>query len=164
MPYVRYSNLASRKRGFTIIELAIVIVILAVLSAIALPRVAHSIEIHRADTAAQRVLRDLHLARELAQAQSAALTVQFDVANNAYTLNGQNHLDHADQAYTVLLSNNPFRAEIIQADFGGDTTVELDGYGMPDTGGTVTIRAGRRTVTVELDADTGLATITSSGG
>ena len=42
---------------------------------------------------------------------------------------------------------------------GGDAVVIFDGYGMPDSGGSVDITAGGVTKTIQLDPDTGRAVV-----
>jgi len=164
LAYVQYQNPPQRGSGFTLIELVIVVIIVAVLGAIALPRFARSIDIHRAETAAKRIVHDLNLARESARAQSASVTVSFDPASDAYTMSGQSDLDHANQQYAVSLRESPFHADLVSAVFDGDAEVVFDGYGLPDSGGTIVLETGHQEVVVELAAETGRSDITASGG
>ena len=90
---------------------------------------------------------------------STSQTVQFDVAGNSYRLIGVPDQDRPGVEYAVSLSNEPYRAEIISADFGGDGLVVFDGYGTPDSGGTVIVQWGSIQKTVVLDADTGKANV-----
>lgn len=143
--------------AFSLIELIVVVVITAILAAIAVPRFGSSMVIHRVDTAAQRIVADLTLAQHRARMTSASQRVVFKPADDTYELIGVSHMDHVDQAYVVSLAQAPYRVEIVSADFGGDSEVNFDGYGAPDSGGTVIIRVGDFLRQIDLDADTGKA-------
>ncbi len=143
--------------AFSLIELIVVVVVTAILAAIAVPRFGNSMAIHRVDTAAQRIAADLTLAQRRARMTSASQRVVFKPADDTYELIGVNHMDHVDQAYVVSLAAAPYRVEIVSADFGGDSEVNFDGYGAPDSGGTVIIRVGDFLRQIDLDADTGKA-------
>ncbi len=79
----------------------------------------------------------------------------FDVSNNRYELSQTAGLEHAGTAYRVHLARDPYRTSIVSADFGGDAEVIFNGYGVPDTNGTVTIAAGSYQQSVSVDASTG---------
>lgn len=146
---------ALEPRGFTLIEMVVVVVVMAILGAIAVPRFTSAASHHRADAAAVRIMRDLTLARAHARATSASLTVTFDVATSSYELVGMAHPNRSSEDYVVPLAKEPYRATIVSADFDGDAEVIFDGYGTPDSGGTVIIRNGNWVRTIELDANTG---------
>lgn len=144
-------------RTFSLIELIFVLAIIGILTALAVPRFGSSIAFQRADMAADRIVADLSLARERAVTTSSSLTVQFKPGSNAYALQGMQHLDRSGDAYDVDLSAEPYEATLVSADFGGDTEVVFDGYGVPDSGGTVIIQVGGETRTITLDAVTARA-------
>ena len=74
-------------------------------------------------------------------------------------MSGVAHLNDSAAAYSVLMADPPYRSTLVSADFGGDATVKFDGFGVPDSGGTVVVAAGGISVTVVLDANTGEAAI-----
>ena len=146
--------------AFTLIEVLLVLAIVAVVSAIAAPRFASSVTLHRVEGAAHRVAADLELAREHAMATSASQTVTFqDGADPGYTLVGLTHPDHPDQEYTVSLSDGYDAVQIISVDFDGDAEIVFDMYGRPDSGGGVRLRVGDHYRTVEVDEETGRASV-----
>ncbi len=110
--------------------------IMTTLSAIAVPRYAVSLARYRVDAAAKHVKAELSLARKTAKITGASLTV--DVSD-----------------YQAILSESPYRALIVSAQFDGDDEIVFDGYGVPDSGGTVTVQVGVMQRTVVTDADTG---------
>ena len=145
--------------GFTLVELVVVIVVVAVTAAIAVPRYTSSLSRYRADMAARRVAADLGLARSRAKVTGAAQTVLFTLANDSYTLPGVAGLDRPSDPYTVVVSAEPYRADLISASFGGSTTASFNGYGAPAAGGSVVVQAGTTQKTVLLDAATGEAKV-----
>ena len=145
--------------AFTLVELAAVVVILALLAAMAMPRVASALTRNRADAAAGRVRLDLLYAQERARGTSASVTAVFDAARGVYQLEGVPDLDRPGSTYEVRLADEPYLATLVSADFGGDATVIFNGYGDPDSGGTVVLRVGDETRAVTLDAQTGKAKV-----
>ncbi len=149
-----------RPRGaFTLIELVVVLLIMATLAAIAIPRYANATTRYRAETAARRIVADLALARSSASMYSSTVTVNFDVSSNTLSMPGVSHMDKASLDYLVDFNKRPYRADLIWADFGGTPAVSFDGYGMPDSGGTIVVRVGEVEKTVTLDPSTGEATV-----
>ncbi|HUU96714.1 MAG TPA: GspH/FimT family pseudopilin [Phycisphaerae bacterium] len=147
--------------GFSLIELVTVVVIIALLASMAVPRFANSLAHRRVEAAARRIAADLALAQRRAVAASASQKVSFDVAANSYLLVGVQHLDHPEAKYVVPLSDDPYGATIIKVDLGATDTQEIvfDGYGVPDSGGTILVEAGGNQKTVTVDPDTGRASI-----
>lgn len=147
------------RSGFTLIELIAVIVIIAILSAMALPRFGASIARARADAAAERIALDLDLARRHAMLRGASQAVIFDGGTDSYTMPGIAHLDHPDVEYKVDLSELPYDVQLGLIDLGGDQQIIFDGYGVPDSGGTITVSTATQTRIVTVDSETGQATI-----
>jgi prepilin-type N-terminal cleavage/methylation domain-containing protein len=148
-----------RQAGFTMVEVVIVVLIVSILVAAAAPRLADSLYYYRAEAAAERIRADLELARKHAVTSSANQQVAFSTAADHYTLVNVPDPDHASLQYEVRLSHAPYRASLSSVDFGGDEMVQFDGYGVPDSGGTVVIQAGAYQKTVTLDPDSGRATL-----
>jgi len=136
-----------------------VIIIIGLLAAIAVPRVAGGIAHHRAEAAANRIVRDLEFARSRARTSSAEQTVAFDVAADSYALTDVQDIDRSHLAYAVWLSKEPYLATIVSAEFGGDSEIIFDGYGKADSGGTVVVKSGGYLKTITVDPDTGEASV-----
>ena len=145
-------------RGFSLLELVIVIVIVGMLAAVAIPRFASAAVRQRADAAARRVVADLTLARRHAEQSSAEQTVIFEVGAGRYRLLGYIDPDRPGSEYEVRLDREPYQAAIVAADFDGNAHVTFDGYGLPNAGGSVVLRVGDEVRTVTLDSQTGEAT------
>lgn len=136
-------------RGFTLLELVIVMTLLAIIGGIAMPRYTASLAHHRAEAAARRIAADLAYLRQQARFTSSSKTIAFDLATHQYS----------GSITTVSLGDDPYKAVILSVDFGGDAEIVFDGYGIPDSGGTVLIQAGHRQKTITLDGDSGRVTV-----
>ncbi len=150
---------SERCRAFSLIELVTVMIIIGILASMAVPRFANYTSRHRVEAAARRIVADLSLARRQARMTSASRTVEFDVTADDYRLVGTPDPDRPSAEYRVSLGVEPYRATIVSADFGGDATLVFDGYGAPDSGGTVVVQAGTNQQSVTVDPDTGRGSI-----
>ena len=144
--------------GFSLLELVLVIAIIATVAAIAVPRYGGAVARYRIEAAARRIVEDLALARASARSKSAGVTVTFDVAANQYQLSGVAALNDPLSDAKLNLSDPPYHARLVSAVLGGDNAVIFDGFGTPDSGGTIVIAGGAVTKTIVLDADSGAAT------
>ena len=150
------NHLTTRRagRGVTLIDAVISLLIISILAGIAVPQYANALAGHRLEAAATRIVADLSLARREAQMTGTEQTVEFQPGDGHYHLMGLRHLDRAGEKYMVSLSQEPYRTTIVSAEFGGDAEIVFDGYGVPDTGGTITIQAGARKKTINIDSAT----------
>ncbi len=131
----------------------IVLAVIAITAAIGIPRYASAIGRHRADMAARRVAADLEYARATAKAVGAARTVRFDIVAVSYAMGSVASVDHQSTNTVVALGAEPYKATISSANFAGDVKVTFDGFGRPNSGGTVVIRVGDVARTITLDAE-----------
>jgi prepilin-type N-terminal cleavage/methylation domain-containing protein len=145
--------------GYSLFELALVLAIIAIVAAIAVPRYADSIARHRADLAARRIVADLDLARSRAYSSSSTVTVKFDVPADVLWVVGITDMDHPGSDHVVKFADPPYHARLLFADFGGSSAVNFDGYGVPDSGGSIIVQVGSFQRTLKLDPSTGKATV-----
>ena len=59
----------------------------------------------------------------------------------------------------VDLSVDPYVATILSADFGDDSVIVFDGFGLPDSGGSVVVQVANHKKTIAVDAQTGKPTV-----
>lgn len=136
-----------------------VVAIIAIVSAVAVPRLSAALARQGLDAAVRRIGTDMAYARRRAQTTSAGVTVTFDAAASTYALVGIADMDDPAAAYTVDLSTSPYGVQLLTADFGGDATIVFDGFGVPDTGGLIVIGIGSEVRTLSVDAATGMTTL-----
>ena len=136
-----------------------VVAIISLLSGIAWPRYGRFSATQRLEAATRRVKLDLEAAKRRAVLTSSTQTVRFYVLSDFYRHLEAESIDHPGQTYTVELFKEPYTAAIASATFGSDAIVKFDGFGVPDTGGTVVITVGNLQQTVALDGTTGIASL-----
>ena len=146
-------------KAFSLLELVMVVAILAIVTAIAVPRFGRATARYRADVAARRIANDLNLARKSARTAGADRTVTFSSRDHEYSIAGLPSLDDPTADYRVELSGEPYLARIVSIDFGGKKTLTFDAYGQADKSGTVRVQVGETIKTVTLDANSCEATV-----
>lgn len=148
-------RMALAARGFSLVEIVAVVVILGIISAMAAPRYAQFVGRQRIEAAARRVALDIALAQRQAKLTGAARSIIFDAVADSYQLPGVTDLDHPSLTYGVQLSAEPYRANIVSATFGAYSTLIFDAFGAPDSDGNVIIAVGAARRTVSVSAETG---------
>jgi type IV fimbrial biogenesis protein FimT len=139
-------------RAFTIVEIAIVVLVLGILAAVAAPKYQAALTIQRADAAARRLAADLRLARNYALKVSQTQTVTFDLTAESYAMSSMPALDRPATVCTVALAGSSnYGTEILTADFGGAASVQFDIYGKPNNAGSVTLRTSGRQSVIQVD-------------
>ena len=162
---------ARRSAGFTLVEVLIVVVILGILAALAVPRMGRT-DTTRLRSASAMLVADLEFAQVESMAHgNAPRAVVFDNAGGHY------HLALSSSPDTPIVhpvDRAPYRVEygtrsalqlegvtVSSFSLNGDNMVGFGVYGQLDqtTPATITLAAGDRSVTITLDAITGEPTI-----
>jgi prepilin-type N-terminal cleavage/methylation domain-containing protein len=95
------------RAGFTIMELAVVLLVMGIVAAAAVPSYYVSLQFHELETAARRVVLDLEQVRHVARSRSETQTLTFD-SDTVYTLSsGIKSLKSAGEVYRVDLAGPP---------------------------------------------------------
>ena len=149
----------TRESAFTLLELTMVLAILAIITAIAAPRYAAAINRYRSDLAIRRIINDLAMVQAKARTTSATRSVIFDVPANQYRMPGEIDPVRRTDPYTVTLSDQPYLATLVSANFNDTPQVQFNGYGNPLYGGNVVINAGGVQKTINVNADSGAITV-----
>ncbi|MFG0258928.1 MAG: prepilin-type N-terminal cleavage/methylation domain-containing protein [Phycisphaerales bacterium JB041] len=137
-------------RGFSLVELTVVLVVLGVVLAIATPRFSDAASHRRADLALDRIERDIRLAEQDAWHTGRSRELVFDVANNRYEIVGMT--DGSGNPYIVDLSKAPYYLSVTSVDFGGETKAVLDGRGEALAQGTIVLADGAISVTASVES------------
>lgn len=141
-------------RGFSLIELVIVVAIVGVAAAIAVPMVSGSSDRYAVELAALRLATDLDAARRQAVATASDVTVGFDAAQGRVTFNGMTNADGS--AYVYELAG----VVLTSISFEGGASVVFNGYGSPCCGGVVRLESGGSVAEVSVQAETGAVEVT----
>jgi MSHA pilin protein MshC len=157
----RSGRIAAMRAGFTFAELLVVVLIMGIMTAVAVPKFFDSLVFYRIESAARRVKADLDLARQTARLKSSTQSITFTGATYSASA-AVADLDHPVESYVVELSAAPYQITNVSADFAGASTIAFDGYGTPSAGGTVTLVAPNHRCDVTVDAETGLVSISRS--
>ena len=150
------------RRAFTLLEVVIAVLVMAILAAVATPQLGNAITHHRAKAAALRIGSDLQRAQRAARLAGASRSVVFDVAANRYSLPGLTDPDHPGQAFTVDLAATGYPASLLSVSLGPSgtsTSITFDMYGRPDAGGSITLRSGGDQRTIQIDPLSGRVTV-----
>lgn len=138
------------------------LVIMGMIAAVAAPRYSGFISQQRLDAAARRIMADIALAQHRARITGTNHKVKFWLSTDRYRLPGMLDPDRSSLGYEVRLSEEPYGIAIDSVDLGGGDTVTFDAFGVPDCGGTITIRLGSRQTTIAVDAETGRTSVLES--
>lgn len=149
---------AASRAGFSLIELATVLAIMAVVALIAAPRMGAASTRYRAELAARKLAADLSAAGRHARTWSTTVSFSVDTAAHAYSIGPMPDPASGSANTRVWLGREPWRAKIDGCDFDGAAAVSFDSFGRPSAKGTVTVSAGTWAYRVTLDA-AGLPTV-----
>ncbi len=152
-----------KRRGFTLIDLTVTVMITGIVAAVAAPKLANSIVRYQIDAAAMRIAGDLELARRHAKTSGSNQSAIFTVASNTYNFPGMQDMNHSSLDSAANLSETGYAATLVSVSFGSggtDNSITYDMYGRPDFGGFVVIQVGTEQRTITVNATTGKITVT----
>lgn len=117
-------------RAFSLIELVLVLAIIAVIGAIAAPRLSGASERQRLRAAGERLALDVARAREAVRAASGTCQFKFLRTGYAWQVDAAGAFNASG---AVELADAPYFVSVDAADAGGDPVLAFDGYGAPDS-------------------------------
>ncbi|MEL7240264.1 MAG: prepilin-type N-terminal cleavage/methylation domain-containing protein [Planctomycetota bacterium] len=144
-----HPGIRSSGRGFTLVETAVVVVIVAVLAAVAIPSFAGASARSRVDAAAARIVQDIGVASATAAASSSPRMIIFSAAQDAYVLAGVKS-GSSSLHRQVDLGGPPYNTNIVSASFESAAFLTLNGFGVAGSGGVIDIAVGTNARRIRL--------------
>ena len=153
---------AGADRAFSLVELLLVVCILAVMAALAVPRYATALDDYRAEHAARRIASDIASAQVIARATATSQSITFSPDADSYQLPAA---VAGNSPATTTLRDAPFNADLAAVAFApaGQTqstpVLTFNGFGVANAGGFVTVRAGGSSRTISVEQGSGTTSI-----
>lgn len=151
----RFGKAGGGRRGFSLVELVVVLAIAASAAAVGTFKYASAASRSRAEGAARRILADLDAAQTRARVTSSAHFIVFDTALSEYRIGTAPQLS-AGSAQRIDLAVNPYRSKITVSGLASDR-IRFDAFGQPSGGGVITITSGDAQFTLTIDQHSGRA-------
>jgi type IV fimbrial biogenesis protein FimT len=136
MNFLQEMHPMRKNAGFTLAELMVVLAIIAIVSAIALPNMLTWRQKHRVGSAARDILSAIEIARSEAVRDDEVVTVTLNFGNDSFTVIDQ---DGNTIRNVRLASDMDLRNGDIDAANGLGAQVRFTGRGLPDVDGEITV-------------------------
>jgi prepilin-type N-terminal cleavage/methylation domain-containing protein len=149
--------------GFSLLELIIVMLILGIVSAIAIPKYSASLDRYRTQVALQRLSQDIELCRRHARftAQTVSMTICF--GKSFYRISPLDSPLRPGTPYEVILGEDsgktylcPVVKGVIRSDLrstASDLIIVFDRYGTPNSTAEIGVMCGSASAIVQLSAE-----------
>ncbi|HZW11469.1 MAG TPA: prepilin-type N-terminal cleavage/methylation domain-containing protein [Phycisphaerales bacterium] len=151
-------------RAFTLIELVVVLAVMAVAAAVAIPASVSTAGQYRANLASTRVGADMRRLQQDSWHNATTSSIVFSTAGDSYDLV---NLEGSGATTTVHLGRSPYRVDLVSAQFDGVARVDFRaGVSSAASGGTVRVKASGVTfqATISGGQEARVASVARVGG
>jgi len=128
-----------KNRGFTLMELMIVIAIIAIMASIAIPNFIGWLPERRLDAGAQDILQGLQKSRSKAIMTNRNVIVTFDAAANSFIAFVDEDANGAQEAGERTVVDSDMPAGVVFDEPGFGAAVTFNNRGIPSTSGVLTL-------------------------
>lgn len=136
-----------------------VIVIVATFALVAIPRLGKASARERVRAAAHLLAAEIESVRARAKADSAGRRVVIILGSGSVTIAPANTFAVIERE--IDFSAEPYTTRFARVDLGGDALIDFNAEGVPDSAGTVQLESAGWCVTVQIDGDTGRASVSA---
>ena len=145
-------KLQSLSKGFSLIELVIIIVLIGIFTTIALTRTNTGMTTIREQIAIDQITNDIDLARSMAFAKNETITIKFDINQESYCVYSESGIltdfPNSSSDGVISLDNSYLRDLDIKAvNFGNSSDLQFQPLGDPVSGGIIELNT--KTITIE---------------
>lgn len=138
-------------RGFSMMELVIVVSILAIIAAIAVPRFADASSGRRLNAAKNTLLADVEMAKLRARATSSPHLIKFYPSENRYLIVEGTDVKREAIILTRDFDDNPYNLGIHRTDVGGDEILVITAFGDASPASRIQLIDGSVTIVVDIE-------------
>ncbi len=140
------------RHGFTMVEMVLVVVIVAMLATVAVPRLASAQTGSRLTGAEKRLMSEFEAVGETAAAQGRPHTIQFHILSSELRVYLGTVVDEDARVRTVPFDQEPYGVRFVATNItSGEGVIRIDGFGMYSANAKVQIAHGGHVRVVNLD-------------
>lgn len=140
------------QKGYSLVEALVVIAIIGIVAAIAIPQLQRYATNNNLKSAARDIMGDFFIYKERAISENRMYRINFNVAANNYTIEQCSTAGSLCAAYTVIQAKSPTTfgndIRIIDAAFGVNSTINFQTRGTTEAGNVVLTNSRGSTATI----------------
>lgn len=164
--FEKYRVVSRCRPAFTLVELTVCILFIAIIAAIAIPKYSSGLSGFRVESAAKRIAQDIALAQRSARQTNSSRTITISVTTDEYSLPELVSMDRSTDKYVVKLRDDPYASDLISivdstrpSESPTSVTLTFDRFGTPDRGITLKLSSGDQLRWVTVHSTSGKATV-----